>query len=179
MVSAGGKVSNLVTAPMDAFGVATATFAGQNYGAGRIDRVRSGVRSVGVMLTVYALLALCINYFFGGSIALLFVDSGETEIIRLVARYLVTLGLFYISLGLIFVFRNTLQGVGFSKVAMLSGVFELIARALMGTFIVPRFGFDAVCFAHPFAWVMADMILIPLYITLMRRLDRRPLRTEG
>lgn len=179
VVSAAGKVSNLVTAPMDAFGVATATFAGQNYGAGRIDRVRLGVRNVAAMLILYALLALGINVCFGGSIALLFVDRTETEILRLAQQYLTTLGLFYIPLGLIFAFRNTLQGVGFSKAAMMAGVFELIARAAMGVFIVPRFGFNAVCLAHPSAWIMADIILIPMYLTLMRRLDRRVRPVEG
>ena len=53
------------------------------------------------------------------------------------------------------------------KAAMLAGLFELIARTLMGLFIVPKLGYTAVCFAHPFAWFMADLILIPLYIALL------------
>ena len=178
-VSAAAKVQNFVVSPMDAFGVSMATFAGQNYGAGRIDRVRRGVRQVFLMLTAYSLLALGIVYFFGSTIALLFVDASETEILACTQRFLIMNGLFYIPLGVIYALRNTLQGVGFSKIAMLSGLFELVARSVMGLFVVPKFGFSAVCLAHPSAWIMADLILIVLYSILMKRLDGQPARREA
>ena len=178
-VSAAAKVQNLVVSPMDAFGVSMATFAGQNYGAGKIDRVRRGVRQVFWMLTAYSLLALGIVYFSGSTIALLFVDASETEILACTQRFLIMNGLFYIPLGLIYALRNTLQGVGFSKIAMLSGLFELVARSAMGLFVVPKFGFNAVCLAHPTAWIMADLILIVLYSILMKRLDGQPARKEA
>ena len=178
-VSAAAKVQNLVVSPMDAFGVSMATFAGQNYGAGKIDRVRRGVRQVFWMLTAYSLLALGIVYFFGSTIALLFVDASETEILACTQHFLIMNGLFYIPLGVIYVLRNTLQGVGFSKIAMLSGLFELVARSVMGLFVVPKFGFNAVCLAHPTAWIMADLILIVLYSILMKRLDGQPARKEA
>ena len=178
-VSAAAKVQNLVVSPMDAFGVSMATFAGQNYGAGKIDRVRRGVRQVFWMLTAYSLLALGIVYFSGSTIALLFVDASETEILACTQHFLIMNGLFYIPLGVIYVLRNTLQGVGFSKIAMLSGLFELVARSVMGLFVVPKFGFNAVCLAHPTAWIMADLILIVLYLILMKRLDGQPARKEA
>ena len=178
-VSAAAKVQNLVISPMDAFGVSMATFAGQNYGAGKIDRVRRGVRQVFWMLTAYSLLALGIVYFSGSTIALLFVDASETEILACTQHFLIMNGLFYIPLGVIYVLRNTLQGVGFSKIAMLSGLFELVARSVMGLFVVPKFGFNAVCLAHPTAWIMADLILIVLYSILMKRLDGQPARKEA
>ena len=178
-VSAAAKVQNLVVSPMDAFGVSMATFAGQNYGAGRIDRVRRGVRQVFWMLTAYSLLALGIVYFSGSTIALLFVDASETEILACTQHFLIMNGLFYIPLGVIYVLRNTLQGVGFSKIAMLSGLFELVARSVMGLFVVPKFGFNAVCLAHPTAWIMADLILIVLYSILMKRLDGQPAWKEA
>ena len=178
-VSAAAKVQNLVVSPMNAFGVSMATFAGQNYGAGKIDRVRRGVRQVFWMLTAYSLLALGIVYFSGSTIALLFVDASETEILACTQHFLIMNGLFYIPLGVIYVLRNTLQGVGFSKIAMLSGLFELVARSVMGLFVVPKFGFNAVCLAHPTAWIMADLILIVLYSILMRRLDGQPARKEA
>lgn len=178
-VSAAAKVQNLVVSPMDAFGVSMATFAGQNYGAGKIDRVRRGVRQVFWMLTAYSLLALGIVYFSGSTIALLFVDASETEILACTQHFLIMNGLFYIPLGVIYVLRNTLQGVGFSKIAMLSGLFELVARSVMGLFVVPKFGFNAVCLAHPTAWIMADLILIVLYSILMKRLDGQLVRKES
>ncbi len=166
-VSAASKVQTLVMSPMDAFGVSMATFAGQNYGARRLDRVRRATKEVTLMLWAYSVIAFCVFFFGSNFIVLMFVDPTETQIIQLVHRFVTINGAFYPVLSLIYVYRNTLQGVGYSKAAMLAGLFELIARTLMGLFIVPKLGYTAVCFAHPFAWFMADLILIPLYIALL------------
>lgn len=166
-VSAASKVQTLVMSPMDAFGVSMATFAGQNYGARRLDRVRRATKEVTLMLWAYSAIAFCVLFFGANFIVLMFVDSTEKQIIQLVHRFVTINGAFYPVLSLIYVYRNTLQGVGYSKAAMLAGLFELIARTAMGLFIVPKLGYTAVCFAHPFAWFMADLILIPLYIALL------------
>lgn len=166
-VSAASKVQTLVMSPMDAFGVSMATFTGQNYGARRLDRVRRATKEVTLMLWAYSVIAFCVFFFGSKFIVLMFVDPTETQIIRLVHQFVTINGAFYPVLSLIYVYRNTLQGVGYSKAAMLAGLFELIARTLMGLFIVPKLGYTAVCFAHPFAWFMADLILIPLYIALL------------
>ena len=171
-VSAASKVQTLVMSPMDAFGVSMATFAGQNYGARRLDRVRRATKEVTLMLWAYSAIAFCIFFFGAKYIVLMFVDPSETKIIDLVHQFVTINGLFYPVLSLIYVYRNTLQGVGFSKAAMLAGLFELIARTVMGLFVVPKLGYTAVCFAHPTAWIMADSILIPLYLHLLS--EKRP-----
>ncbi len=171
-VSAASKVQTLVMSPMDAFGVSMATFAGQNYGARRLDRVRRATKEVTLMLWAYSAIAFCIFFFGANYIVLMFVDPSETKIIDLVHQFVTINGVFYPVLSLIYVYRNTLQGVGFSKAAMLAGLFELIARTVMGLFVVPKLGYTAVCFAHPTAWIMADSILIPLYLHLLS--EKRP-----
>lgn len=171
-VSAASKVQTLVMSPMDAFGVSMATFAGQNYGARRLDRVRRATKEVTLMLWAYSAIAFCIFFFGAKYIVLMFVDPSETKIIDLVHQFVTINGVFYPVLSLIYVYRNTLQGVGFSKAAMLAGLFELIARTVMGLFVVPKLGYTAVCFAHPTAWIMADSILIPLYLHLLS--EKRP-----
>ncbi len=171
-VSAASKVQTLVMSPMDACGVSMATFSGQNYGARRLDRVRRATKEVTLMLWAYSAIAFCIFFFGAKYIVLMFVDPSETKIIDLVHQFVTINGVFYPVLSLIYVYRNTLQGVGFSKAAMLAGLFELIARTVMGMFVVPKLGYTAVCFAHPAAWIMADSILIPLYLHLLS--EKRP-----
>ena len=171
-VSAASKVQTLVMSPMDAFGVSMATFSGQNYGARRLDRVRRATKEVTLMLWAYSAIAFCIFFFGAKYIVLMFVDPSETKIIDLVHQFVTINGVFYPVLSLVYVYRNTLQGVGFSKAAMLAGLFELIARTVMGMFVVPKLGYTAVCFAHPAAWIMADSILIPLYLHLLS--EKRP-----
>lgn len=172
-VSAAGKVQNLVVSPMDAFGVTVATYAGQNYGAGEIGRVRRGIRQVYLILLACSVVGLLINATVSDKIALLFIDASETEVIAQVRRILICNGHFYPALAAVYVLRNALQGVGFSKAAMLAGLFELVARSAMGLLVVPALGFTAVCFSDCAAWGMATLILIPLYIVLMRKLDAR------
>lgn len=71
------------------------------------------------------------------------------------------------------VYRNTLQGLGSSIPAMMAGLCELIGRSLVAFCLVGRFGFNAVCFASPAAWVIADVLLIAVYFAVMHRLDHQ------
>lgn len=171
-VSVASKLQNIALAPMDSFGVSMATFAGQNYGARNIERIRKGVLNIFIMLMVCAVGGFLVMWRFSDTISLMFVSAEEVEILANVRQYMFCNGIFYCVLVLIYLFRNTLQGVGFSKAAMLSGAFELVGRTLVGWLIVPRFGYAAVCFANPIAWILADCILIPLYIFLFRKLER-------
>lgn len=170
-VSAGSKVHNIVVAPLETAGITMATYCGQNLGAGEAGRIRSGVRAITIVSMFYCVFALSVNYFAGTAIACLFMDASETAILAQTHEYLVINGMAYPMLAVIFIFRNSLQGMGFSSSAMFAGLAELIARSIVAFGFVGRFAFDAVCFANPLAWVFADVILLYLYATKMRRLD--------
>lgn len=171
-ISASSKISALLYAPMDAIGIAMATYCGQNFGARQLDRVRAGVRQSALLLTAYSVLCFFICYFFSDTIALLFLDAGEVEVLARIHHYLIVSSAFYIPLILIYVYRNALQGMGFSNLAMFGGLLELIGRSCVAFFFVGRFGFDAVCFANPIAWIMADLLLLPLYFYEMHRMKK-------
>ena len=172
-VSAASKVHNIVAAPLETVGVAMATYCGQNLGAGEIGRVRRGMRAITGVSMLYCLAGFLINFFGGAGIAQLFLNASETAILAQVRRYLIFNGVAYPMLAIIFIYRNGLQGLGFSNSAMLAGLAELIARAIIAYGFVGRFGFQAVCFANPLAWLFADLLLLPLYAVKMRALERR------
>ena len=173
-VSAGAKVHNIVAAPLETCGVAMATYCGQNLGAGRLDRIRQGLRAMVGVSFLYCGFGFLVNVFAGNSIAQLFVDASETAILADVHRYLLAMSSFYPLLALIFLFRNGLQGMGFSQQAMLAGLSELVARSFVAFAFVGRLGFGAVCFANPAAWLAADLILLNLYRYEMRKIDSEP-----
>ena len=75
---------------------------------------------------------------------------------------------FFIPLAGVNVIRLLIQGMGYSKLAVFAGVFEMIARGSFGLFLVPVFGFNMACFASPAAWILADGFLIPAYLKVMR-----------
>lgn len=175
-VAAGTKISMFFCCPFDAMGSTMATYAGQNVGAGKLERVSKGMKSTCLLGLGYSLLAAVVLVFFGQSIALLFVNAEETEIIRHVTWFLRANVAFYFPLALVNIVRFTIQGLGFSKFAILAGVSEMAARCLVALAFVPVFGYIAVCFANPAAWIFADLFLIPAYIYVMKRLYRMDLR---
>lgn len=149
-----------------------ATYAGQNIGAGKPERIRRGIKTANIIGAAYAAVALTVMFFAGGSLALLFVDRTETEILSNVRLFLLCNALFYFPLALVNNIRFLIQGMGYSMLAILSGVSEMIARALAGFLLVPVFGFVAAGFASPLAWVLADIFLIVAYFKVMKKTER-------
>lgn len=170
VVSAGNKVSMFFCCPFDALGGTMATYAGQNVGAKKLDRVREGVKKANILGSIYAIAAFVFLFFAGKYVALLFVDAGETELISQISLFLICNSLFYIPLVLVNVVRFAIQGLGFSVFAILAGVCEMAARAFVGFCLVPVFGFLPVCFASPLAWICADIFLVPAFGHCIKKL---------
>mgnify|MGYP002613756000 CR=1 FL=1 len=171
-VAAGSKVTLFFCCPFDALGGTMATYAGQNVGAGKLDRIKAGLKSSSIIGCIYAVIAFLILVFFSDKIALLFMDAGETETIRQVSMFLIANSAFYIPLVFVNVVRFTIQGMGYSTFAILAGVFEMAARGLAGLVLVPAFGYIAACFGSPLAWIFADIFLFPAFFHCLKTMKR-------
>lgn len=168
--AAGLKINQFFGCPFDALGSTMVTYGGQNVGAGKLERIGRGLRSCLIIGMVYSAIAFCALFFFGRLMSLLFVDAAETEVIENAALFMKVNGIFYFLLAIVNIVRCLIQGLGFTKQAVFSGVFEMIARSCVGVLLVPAFGYMAVCVANPAAWLAADAFLIPTYCWAMRRL---------
>ena len=171
-MTAGSKMFNFTCCPFDALGSTMATYAGQNVGAKKLDRIRDGLKAASMIGIAYSLIAFVILFFGGKYIALLFMDADQTEIIGRVAMFLIGNSMFYIPLTFVNVVRFTIQGMGFSTFAILAGVCEMAARSLVGFCLVPVFGFLPACFASPLAWIFADAFLLPAFFHCMKKLRK-------
>lgn len=170
-ITAANKVNFMFNSGFDALSSTMANYSGQNMGAGKVDRIRKGVRSGMLIGAAYSVLVFAILFFAGKPLCLLFVDSSETVILDQAYRFLLANAAFNVCLAAIYVFRTTIQGMGFSTIAMFNGIFEMVARGITGLFLVPAFGFAAACFASPIAWIMADCYLVPAYRMVIRRVQ--------
>ena len=170
-MTAGSRISMFVVCPFDALGSTMATFGGQNVGAGRLDRLGRGLRSAVTLGAIYSALILVVLIFFGRNLILLFVNASEVTVIAQAKQFLVTNAAFYLMLALVNIVRFLIQGMGFSGFAVFAGVFEMVARALVGLVFVPIFGFIAACFASPLAWIFADCFLIPAFFHCRKKLQ--------
>lgn len=166
--TAASKVQQLVMQPAVTFGVAMATYSGQNLGAGRIDRIKEGVKKCTIISIIVSIISTIVVVTFGGTFTKLFMDGNDLEVIMYAKHYLNTVSIFYIPLGLIFIYRNTLQGIGDSFVPMMAGVAEMVARTVVAFTLPSIIGFTGIALADPAAWFAAA---IPLGITYFKRIN--------
>ncbi|AEV29153.1 putative efflux protein, MATE family [Sphaerochaeta pleomorpha str. Grapes] len=170
-VTAASRIGMFFCTPFDALGTTMATFGGQNTGAGNFERLKTGVRASALLGLIYSLIAWVIMYFFGTRLSLLFLSPEATQIIANAHRFLIITSAFYFPLALVNIVRFMIQGMGFSRFAVLSGMLEMVARMSVALIAVPLWGFSAVCFASPAAWLLADCFLIPAFFSSYRKLE--------
>lgn len=167
--SAAGKIQNIVATVFVAFGATLATYVGQNRGAGKMERVRAGVRYTQYMVLAWSVFTMVVMFFLGKYLTYLFVSPSETDVINVAVTYFHTVFWAYPFLGSIFIYRNALQGMGYGLVPMLGGIFELVARAGIVMLVAGRTSFAGVCLSDPAAWLAALIPLIPYYIYVMKK----------
>lgn len=172
-MTAASKLSIFFCCPFEAMGTTMATYGGQNVGAGKIDRLGKGLKACVMLGAVYSVIAFVIYLFFTPQLSLLFLDASETELIANAKMFLISNGMFYFALALVNIVRFMIQGIGFSSLAVFAGVFEMVARTVVGFVFVPKLGYQAACFANPAAWIMADIFLVPAYFYCVNKLKKR------
>lgn len=172
-MTAAGKISMFVVCPFDALGSTMATYGGQNVGAGKLERLAKGLRSAVILGAIYSAVIFVVVYFFGENMIQIFLSPTEENAATVLVwakEFLVINAAFYFPLALVNIVRFLIQGLGFSGFAVFAGVFEMVARTIVGLFLVPVFGFVAACFASPLAWIFADAFLIPAFFFCRKRL---------
>ncbi len=172
-MAVGGKVNTLLFAPMDAVGVALVIFISQNFGACRMDRVRLGVNQVLLTSLAYGLVCTAATFFLGGPLGQIYLTNTDAETQGMIVQFLKLNGLFFVPLIFIYIYRNTLQGIGYSNAAMGSGLAEMLARIAVALFLIPAAGFLGASLASPAAWFCASMFLIPMFLYAAKKQERK------
>jgi Na+-driven multidrug efflux pump len=177
--TAAARVENLTNLPMSALGVATQTFVGQNYGSRNYDRIIRNVKKIfllNIMVSVFMSIAL---YSIGEPMVKLFMDEINTEMLIGANRYILAIAQCYSGVAILFVMRNTLQGLGFTYSNTIAGIGEFFGRLTVAFILTPVLGFDAVCYAGPAAWILADIPLIIIYLIKERQFKKEIAASSG
>ena len=156
--STGERIESFITLPIFMLGLVVATYAAQNYGANRMDRVRDGVRSCMRFLAGYGLFACAAALLFCGPITRLFLGSPPETVTNYVFRYLLVTTPFYIALSTVLVYRNALQGLDYQFVPFAGGVLELIGRGAFAFPLLAWFGYEGVAATNILAWGSAALL---------------------
>lgn len=167
--SAAIKVKQITMAPFDALASTAATFSGQNLGAGKIKRIQKGVGQMIMIGGVYALMIGSAMFFAGDKMVGIFLNAGETEVIQNAYQQLKCMSVFYIVLAVLNVVRSSVQGMGYSGPALFAGVSEMIARTAMAVWVIPVYGYLAVCFTDQTAWISATIYVVIMFRSVMKK----------
>lgn len=153
--TAGEKIRQMFTLPMESVGMGMATYVGQNDGAKRYDRIKRGIGSGLVIQWTYCIVVWVIIFFGKRAFSTLVLGTEAVAETALSVQYLTHMSALFFIHGALMIMRNTLQGMGYSTHAVLSGVGELIGRSVGGMMATAWFGFIGICYANPLAWGLA------------------------
>lgn len=169
--TAASKVVMMFTQGLLSLGQAMASYAGQNYGAGRIDRLEAGTRDAMKINIVYSVTVAVLGALFLSQLTRMFFsgDVSLAEVMEWVKPYYYEASVFYIPLGAIFIYRNTLQGCGYSVAAMGMGMSELAARVICAVISMAVGSYYLACGADPAAWLVAGVLGLILYKWMVRK----------
>ncbi len=170
-VTTGSKISMFACTVFDAMGTTMATFAGQNIGSKKFDRVKQGLWNCTAISVVYSVLAFIVLFFFGDIVSRIIIGSGNDDVVANSHLFLIINSAFYIPLAWVNIVRFGIQGMGYGPLAVFAGVLEMIGRTAIAL-LVPFFGFLVICFASPFAWVLADCFLFPAFYHCLKKTRR-------
>lgn len=166
--TAASKIEQVVTQAYVALGTTMATYCAQNIGAGKVQRIRSGFRSATIMSFVYAVISGILIMTVGKYMTYLFVSGDVAEIMASVDIYLKCVGIFFIPLVVVNLYRNGIQGMGYGILPMMAGVAELVGRGIVAVIAAGKRSYVGVCLASPIAWIFAAALLIVMYFYIMK-----------
>ena len=151
------KIDAFAYMPVQDFGNAFSTFIAQNYGAGRSDRIRKGVKSAVLTATVFSIFVSAIVFLLARPLLGIFIDASETAVLDIGVRYLRIEGAFYVGIGLLFLLYGLFRAMARPGFSVILTVISLGTRVLLAYTLAPIFGVTAIWWAIPIGWVLADL----------------------
>lgn len=157
------RVEQVVQQPYGSLSIALTTYTGQNIGAGKVERVKQGYRQSVIMVLVFGLALIPISFLLGGPIIGLFVK--DAAVITIGSKGLCIDCFFYVALGMIYVPRALLNGVGDAGFAMINGVTEVAGRIVFSRILtkIPRVGYWGIWLTTGATWTIAAIVCVIRY----------------
>ena len=167
------RIEQLALQPMISFGLAMAVYTAQNFGARKFARISRGVKKCSLLSIGFSVFAAVLMYFFGQEMIGVFLDNPSPKVMDEAKQYLHLSVPFYFFLSQIFIYRNSVQGMGIAMIPMISGIVELVLRTAAALYLTVDYGYTGVCYASPIAWVGSSIFLFASYHYFLRLLARK------
>ena len=162
--SAGVKLNTFAITSLTALSNSVSSFTGQNIGAGKMERVRSGFKAGLVMSLAVALVFMGAYVFRGENLLLLFMNSTSAEAIEIGKKFLLIVSLCYLFLALKLAADGVLRGAGAMVYFMITTFLDLILRVVLAFILVHPFGITGIWLSWPFGWVISSTLSLAFYL---------------
>ena len=163
--TAARKISEMYMIMFSVFGQTMATFCGQNMGAGKIDRIKKGMKLAIIYTCVWSTLAMIASYTIGPQLVYMVTGTHKDAVIINATNYLKFDTIFYYVTAVICVVRNVMQGIGDQITPLVSSGLEMVGKVVIAFTLVPLMGYTGVIVAEPIVWFI---MVIPLIVQILR-----------
>ena len=170
--TAASKLDQLALQSLVSVGIAVSTFAGQNAGARKPERIRQGIRASWVLVLASSLVFGGLLYFCGGSMVRLFISGEHKETIDVAVSFLKIITPFYLIGGCMYIYMEAMRGIGEVAVPMAGSFTELIAKAAAAWILSRLFSYQALWFAWPAGWILSSALLLIYYYGFLWKKSR-------
>lgn len=174
-ITAASKFQGIITMGMFSVGQTMAAYAGQNYGAKNLTRIKQGVKAALKLYIVYSAVAAVISIIAVPKILWIFFDS-DVDIslyIPWAMPYVIECAVCYFFLAMIFIYRHTIQSVGYAQLAMILGFVELGARIITSFCSIKLHNYYIAVASDPFAWVLAGVCGLFISVVIFKKIEKR------
>lgn len=162
--TAGRRVFDILMIIIFTIGFSMTTFVSQNVGAGKISRIKQGIRHALVIVTVETTVLIVICFLSGEAVVRWITNTNDHEIIDAAVMYIRVGVIFFYVLGPLFILRCSLQGMGRKIIPVCSSILEMVVKVLSANFLVPAFAYFGVALTEPISWIVMTTLLAIAYL---------------
>ena len=155
--------------PLASIASANATFVSQNFGAGRIDRIREGIKKSSMISLIWSLFFLVMILTLANPLIQALAGTDDPVIMSNAMMNLHINMIFFFPLGILLIIRMTLQGINHKTIPLISSTMELIIKVLASFVFVPLWGYVGASIAEPFSWLVCMLFLLFSYIRILKK----------
>ena len=163
--TAARKLTEIYMIMFSVFGQTMATFCGQNMGAGKVDRIKEGMKLAIIYTCVWSTFAMIASYTIGPQLVHMVTGSHKDVVIVNATNYLKFNTIFYYVPAVISIVRNVMQGIGDQITPLVSSGLEMVGKVVIAFTLVPLMGYAGVIVAEPIVWFI---MVIPLIVQIIR-----------
>ena len=166
--TAARKIDDIFMLPLGTISMASSTFASQNYGAGKMDRVKRGIRYGIIISMIWSAFSVLVCVLLRRPMIQALTGTTDEAVIATASRYIIWNISFFFILGILLVLRSSLQGVGRKLVPVTGSVVEFLLKILAVAVLAPKLGYFGICILEPVIWIVCAMIVLLDYYVFMK-----------